>query len=797
MMNKIFTLLAGTLLLLYSCQNDGPLEVPSEPTSPDKELLQLTCNVSELATNARYHTLSIEGITDMKDSLYDLSVDATWIHLDCDTLTKDGIVEIWTEENDGVKGRRAILTVTSHNHPSVNGSIELYQKGLGDNTDNASDDPLSDFRIGWGMNAYDEFQSSASLRGRIFDLDRLAALDSETSFQSLQEVIRGQSDFLLVTATSTTEMSSQLTNRMDKSSSFLGVKKTMRRYSKISSRTVSEQYCSYSRMSKTVASRSIDAGAIDYIVRHMTADKMPFTEDFRKVYNELTTLINTPGHPDLTSKITAMLNTYGTHMVVEASIGGMIDYIATFDRKQTLRLEEIAEEQSKRVFGKQHISNLSEVRQTLTSSISKEGSIEVKGGDPTLRKALTASIKKMDRLDAIPNNELSQWFTSISYQKGNKNSLELVDFKVIPIWQLFADSQLSNAILAQVLKLQEQSNNIIPDQELGTDNYVISLSNNAFTFSDSSNPATSLVKIFYVNKMPVLEICEEYVPKIRSDRRIKVFYPIYQGKTNHAQGLFPGDGEGNRPAMLSFYNGEVYVTPLDEYGSSQQLTTLYYIHGNLYDRDYGNACSIPRNTTVRDHRLQFSEWTVTYPVVKIGSGYWTRTYVTRSMSFGVRSSGRFKTYETVDGGILFANIYETNNSAFLSANSEIYGPATEEYSNKQTLWYLPLSDDRQHLTDYLGRNLKALFKGQMSGFDAAFEGYFGSYDDAGNSLGQNARRYQNEKCYIAFKDGATTSTGEALVLSPNYTWDRIVTSTTFNYYPVRLFRTAYFIHKEL
>ena len=123
-----------------------------------------------------------------------------------------------------------------------------------------------------------------------------------------------------------------------------------------------------------------------------------------------------------------------------------------------------------------------------------------------------------------------------------------------------------------------------------------------------------------------------------------------------------------------------------------------YIHGNLYEKDYGNACAVPKNTTVQDHRLQFSEWDVSYPVVKIGPGYWTRTYITRKMQFGVKGAGgRFMTKEEVVDGILFADIYQTNSTGFLFPNEEIFGQHTEAYYGKQTLWYLPLTRDRKHL----------------------------------------------------------------------------------------------------
>ena len=250
-----------------------------------------------------------------------------------------------------------------------------------------------------------------------------------------------------------------------------------------------------------VASRSIDAGTIQYIVEKMPVTQIPFTSRFREVYEKIK---NTNG-ANRDQQITTMLNEFGTHVVIEAYAGGMIDYIGTFSRTQTSQLESIAEEQSKRVLGIANSSASNTLKNSLISDISQGASVEIKGGDPILRNNLIQGISKLDRLDVIPNKQLQEWFSSIVYTGSNKKELDLVDFKVMPIWQLFADKTISQQILMQVLKMQEQSNNKIPDQELGMDNYSISLQDSRFSFSNTDKSNTSLVKIYYVNNVPVLK----------------------------------------------------------------------------------------------------------------------------------------------------------------------------------------------------------------------------------------------------------------------------------------------------
>ena len=99
---------------------------------------------------------------------------------------------------------------------------------------------------------------------------------------------------------------------------------------------------------------------------------------------------------------------------------------------------------------------------------------------------------------------------------------------------------------------------------------------------------------------------------------------------------------------------------------------------------------------------------------------------------------------------------------------------------------------------YIGNNCKSLFQGQVSGFDAEFVGYYGDHDDMhyGNYLESYDVRYKDEYCFIASKD--SEKSGEALVLSPQYTLSRVsINKATENLYPVRPFRTSYYTYPNI
>lgn len=791
---KPLALLVFLLLLLAGCGSD-------EPITPDVGTLRLECSQSELSSSARYHTLHISGAPFGDGVAYTVASDVGWLKLESDSLPHDGIVDLWAETNPNTARRTATLTVTRVDAPEVSGTLKLVQHGDGEDGDNGLlSDPLSDFRLGWGMNAFDEYQSSTSVRGHIIDLDRLASFDTEDGFQSVQEVVRARVGMTVDAATSLSEMSTKLTQRLDRSVSFLGMSKTINRFKEVCTNEVGEQYCSYARMSKVVATRSIDAGALDYIVNNCPADKLPLTDSFRKVYDE----ICSPSCTDIDKKIQAMLDEYGTHVVIEASVGGMIDYVATFDRMQTSQVETIAEEQSMHVFGKKSGSVSKEVRQSLTSDLSRSGSVEVKGGDRALREKIEERVKTLSQLDSIPSDLTQAWMSSIIYHQGDRNTLDLIDFRVVPIWSLFTDQTIAQKVMFHVVQMQEQSNNRLPDKDLGTDCYELDITGGSFAFDNSDDSKTSLVKILYVNGVPTLEICQEYVPKIRSDRRITVFYPIYNGMANHSQGLFPGDGEGNRPASLAFYGSDVYVMPIDGKGSYDKLDRAYYIHGNLYGVSYGSAVHKPGNIKIEPYYLQLSKQ---YPVVKIGDGYWTRCDMAETtMGFGYPLNpqnpySRYHLKEFFDSSrdVLYACVFYGNSPQFLARNSDMYGYDENETYGKRTKWCLPKEDDVQNLKKYLGNDPRMMYQGQASGFEADFAGSYGLWNDLNGTAYSEYGLHNVGKCsFIPCKNSEDSKTGKVLILTDNYELKLAdITVTQDNNYPLRLFRTSCWVYPNL
>lgn len=653
--------------------------------------------------------------------------------------------------------------------------------------------PYSDFRVGYGFSAFDEFKSPRSVRGKVIDVSRLMLYDSDSTFYSTQEVLRGRENFTIINSRSLQEMSSKLTQEMVSTTKFLGAKKTTHRYKEVAMKDVREQACVYARLQKTVATRSIDGGALRYLVG-LPSDKLThglsFTTEFQKAYDAI---VNASGE-EQTKAIQDMLDKYGTHLVTEASVGCMMDMALTFDKSDSYDLESEAGQKSRSIFGRSSGNSSSSKTEHMTCNINNPNCIQIFGGSVETREKLESQVKTLTNASQLSPELVEEWMASVSTSmlKDHRENLEVVDFQFIPIWELFSDPQLCGRIQQQVIEMANRSDFSFTEEELSYDNYEIDLTNPELTQFGTGSDA-SLVRLVRVgeNNTPILEICQEYVPKICSERRITVFYPVFDGMTRIGQGLFPGDGEGNPPAMLTFSDGDVLVNPIQGYGYRDVIKKAYYIHGNLYTESYDMGLD-KQILTAEDEWLTIND--ISYPIVKIGSGFWTRKNMTGQMMFGNEYQGEFQVYETIQDGILYAQIFGKNSPDFLTNHENIYGTEIDNTTGKATKWYLPTLDDKKNLTDYLGRNHKALMKGQPSGFDAEFVGYYGNIDPCtGQDLGETKLRDKGNYCYVLFKTSIHAEDGQALVMASDYTWQSYnIASSHNNYFPVRLFRTSYF-----
>lgn len=781
MSDRIILFILLALCFLASCSKDDEI-LPDINQTAWKAVVTTG---ETLEAERRYHTIGLETEGLAPGNVIGISTDAEWLTIKSDTLPSDGLFDVLPEANTDVEERLAKLTLTNRTDGSIS-VVELVQKGkLGDN-----DDASSLYRVGRGFSCFDDYKCSTSIRGSVISEARLREFNSDSTFISIQEGVRGEMYYEFYSAYSLSEMQSKLTKKTSKTTNVLGFKKTVERYKHISREAINEQYYGYARMVRVVGSKSMDVGALKYICHNpdiIKSGKLPFSKGFYDLYKEISKASGSVRE----GLIRKMLEQYGTHVIVQTSLGGAIDLAVTYSRNLVTTLEETTETVFKTLTGGK---SSSDVMKSVNSSFSGKGAINIYGGSESSRKALESNVAQLSDTgtNTLSSSLLNDWSGSITARTDDV--LDAVDFTFIPIWELFPNKAVSNEILSIVTSMANEQRNVFSDAELGIDNYLLPLTKDIMEF-DSKN-TTSLVRVLSFNNVPIAEICNEYVPTVRSDKRITVVYPIVNGVTRITMGLFPGDGE-YRPAYLFFSDADVYVNPIEGYGSSDKLNTLYHLHGTLFAENQGVPLRAGRITT-KDHFMDFHGGN-RYPVVKIGSGYWTRCNIKDDMQFGEpininNPEGDFTIYNDIINGMLYANIFYGNSYGFHSSFPGLFDDKTDSDGNR-IHWYVPRLSDLRKLQKFIGGHCKALLPSQQSGFDAQFVGYYGRYDDLNNgkkfSDGGYKLRYNNQQCFIASKENS--SSGSVLVISPNYTLQLCNTERKRdNWYPVRPYRSSHY-----
>ena len=199
------------------------------------------------------------------------------------------------------------------------------------------------------------------------------------------------------------------------------------------------------------------------------------------------------------------------------------------------------------------------------NNINSTMDVTVYGGSEETRMALQKASPTTDTNQQIPTALLAAWTNTIIDDAEHQANLSMANCRLTPIWQLFPDLNTRNVVLSYVVHYAE-SMMLSPEmrEKLGVSGYkAVSVQTPNFTdfLMQDEEP---LVKVGYVDKIPMFEICNEYVPDIRGDRRVTIIYPIVNQRSNIRRGIFPGNGE-NPPCEVSF----------DEYGTAPPIESIH------------------------------------------------------------------------------------------------------------------------------------------------------------------------------------------------------------------------------
>ncbi len=776
-------LAALVAIALTACHDDT-----DDIVSKASGILTLSETTLDASHEGRYFIVTAEASNVEALGQVSVAADADWVSLDADTLSSTGALAFYVNPNEGDRGREATLTFSLGGTEVA--TLSLHQHSEAEEDDNAlpGGKLTRQARVGYGYNMLIDYNDPKSVTDQVLDYGKLAQAEQAWGTVVAEEG-RAQQSLMLHTSYSIEEMSEWMTKQSSTETKFLFFNKSVHKFKSVSSYSLDQQTYGYSSLRKVVATRYVDEGKLESIIRQ---GQDVFTAEFRQLYDAVNS-------SPTAANVQQLVTRFGTHLVTYADLGGRLDYSVNFSSEETSR--KTVERYLKYKNGSQVKSSESE---EASHNIVNRGDtlcFDIYGGTTEAIKALRGASSTKDRYGQVDASLLGSWLNSI--QTSDVSSLSLVCCQFEPIWQLFTNPTARVAVINHIITMARTAGGDFTTriEQLGLDNYYTLPLNKAMLTFDTS-PTATLVRLVSYNNQPKAEVCNEYVPQLRGDRRVSIVYPIRKRQTNIRRGIFPGDGE-NAPAEVAFDNaGGCYVMPLDGYKPGDRIDTLYYIDGAFYTHSMGIK-SLAVKPTVADHYMTFRE-DLAYPVVKIGSTYWTRCNMRENMQFGEpvdanEPEGAYIIHNTVIDDMLYANIFYGNASGFRESYPGLFDDETDAQGYRLH-WYVPSLNDLNALQLFIGGNCKALLPKQQSGFEAQFAGYYGCYDDlnGGKDFDDYVEqlRYVGQQCFVAAKDNS--SSGRVLIISPNYILRQVDTNRDRNnWYPVRPCRSSHYKYEKL
>jgi len=760
--------------------------------------------------------LKIQGYDAQRDSTVKVALaeGSEWLTLETDTLSNEGILSLATTDNNGESQRTATLVFTAANgEPPLSATLTVRQHSRAD-ADSNGGNAKEDLYVGYGYDIFKALDNPMSVRTKtpIIDLEKLRAAGSSTTYEPLHDSRLSRTEMKYIASTSLAVYAEELTKEQTTSSLDIGGCKVD--CDLATSLTVSgtreEQNYGRGAMVKTVASRVIDKAALLHL---RELGRTPFSDAFFKRVNSLLTLKDI-NPASLAEEVMKTLEEFGTHIVMQADLGGRIDYTFTVEKSGTFYVNDLMKVEIDFTMGRLTESDrTAKYDQEVSSTKSADGAIKVVGGSEATRQQMQYDIARLGKTSQLPPEHVTAWLASIDYDDRAiaAGDIDVINFELMPVWDL-VPSELRLDFLNATLRMAERPDCKVSDEKLGSDLYTIDCTRkDLFDFSNVKDNG-SLCRILYLRSgdgegTPVLQVCSEYVPKIRTDQRVTVAYPIYKRKIRMNEGLFLGDGI-HQPAFVGFGGQECFVAPISDLKCTDIIQQICYVNGSLSISTPGIKfiSEDSRNRTVKDDVFYFTSGNNHFtPIVKVGSRFWTRRDINHEMDFCADNEDwDSDSEEYLVNGVLYARYYYDLQHWTEEYVKWIWGyaPNTMFPDNPNMKWYLPTADDAKDLYAFLGFNTKALFTGQVSGYNAQFNGYYGIHDFVNKRSfndGKMAVRYKGQLNIQATRHAEKDRQPVIMVLKPDYTLTLEQATGDFHddFFPVRPVRCYMFNYPTL
>lgn len=510
-------------------------------------------------------------VFDMMDSTYDFKIEADgkW-RIEDRTRFVQSISQDSGEGNATIQMRLARnyldrrhvgrLRIVFPEDTSQNKTMTIVQKYKGDYDDNADVDVANDiYVVGFGYNAITGgYANIESIEAEIFDTEELIKKKSITY---------GSNKFSYsttsVSGSTISDISFKLATTANVEGSVAGFSAEMK-----------------SSFDMSKAKKNNYEYALTYInYETQTVKTTKALKELRKkknmnvfAYYAINGLVDEdseePDYPSTNEGFRELISDFGSHVVMEARLGGRIRQAMTAD------VSKITSSYDMNVFAKAAYKGFVDAEASVDTKMeqsfeenrsSLDIRVDILGGDKKLASKLTSK-------DVDPES-VEKWKKSVT----DGTDAALIGFSnkgLKPLYELIDESLGPEAKeRKQKLKAYMESKQFASDFELGYDCGTVT---EIDVPKIEDNDTNTLIKDIFLNGQLVAKATLEFVPLLNIKEKVRVVYPVINNKVRFNLGFYIGDKD-HKPARVSWDGTDVSIIEYEnmDFGAAKKL----YIRG--------------------------------------------------------------------------------------------------------------------------------------------------------------------------------------------------------------------------
>lgn len=548
------------LAVLTACQDEN-FQVPME----ENEVHIATENEILLKRGYSDYTLTAERLAGLEGCR--IRAQEGFVFLS-DSIVRSGkLLTIEVEQNPYQEERLGRLDFTDREGTIVRSFSLRQASSLTQTTGEAYSGALiRSYGVGYGYDAFGEYASYNSVRDQVISLPALRLYERENKTSCIVDDLAPDMATTILEGNDSQQLLKSLSAHaglgLDVGFFQAHVKVS---YAHSDLKTNAYSFCTIMNNYKAL-SRHTDPYNLVEIARN---NPKILTEGFRNCVNKISDAIEKDRLDKAIEYTDELFRIYGTHIIYHADLGGKLEFCSTFERaaldsKTTLSVA--AEASFLNMCGfKMEEGQTNTYSQTSTR---QSRSISARGGDVTYITEIINCEK-----DVFGDNIVDKWYKSIRFdlQDPVKNNVELIDFKLFPIYEFITDEKARNFVFTQLgieiqyeddmfPKVYDKKYRQIDCQKLITD--------------DMKYHNQWWLEYLRADDQAIVETISEYIWIKGKQYALRSFYPIISGEVRN-EGLAVTSDSLYR---ILWKDLECTLTPI---GKRSEYPTLYYNAGDL------------------------------------------------------------------------------------------------------------------------------------------------------------------------------------------------------------------------